>query len=79
MWFYGFVGLIVKADDVGLHMAKENHHPVKFLPHPLKVLGYIGTTAMLWVGAETIAHGSPFTSHALDDLERPLAPCHPPQ
>ena len=79
---YGFVGLIVKADDLGVHMAKDNHHPqirsigrgiVTFMPHFLKILGYIGTAAMLWVGAEIIAHGIPFTSHALDSLEQSLA------
>jgi predicted DNA repair protein MutK len=79
---YGFVGLIVKADDFGVHMAKDTFHPhirktgrgiVKFMPHFLKILSYIGTAAMLWVGAEIIAHGIPFTSHALDDLEHKLA------
>ncbi|MCC9166540.1 DUF808 domain-containing protein [Pontibacter harenae] len=79
---YGFVGLIVKADDVGTHMAKENHHPqvrkigrgiVKIMPGFLKILSYIGTAAMLWVGAEIIAHGIPFTSHALDNLEHSMA------
>ena len=79
---YGFVGLIVKADDIGLHMAKEKHHQqirrigrgiVTFMPHFLKALGYIGTAAMLWVGAEIVAHGIPFTSHALDSLEHSLA------
>ena len=79
---YGFVGLIVKADDIGVHLAQENHHPtvrktgrgiVKFMPHFLKLLGYVGTAAMLWVGAEIIAHGIPFTSHALDALEESLA------
>jgi len=79
---YGFVGLIVKADDIGLHMAKEKHHAtvrsiglgiVKFMPHLLKILSYVGTAAMLWVGAEIIAHGIPFTSHLLHDLEHALA------
>ncbi|GAB3815693.1 DUF808 domain-containing protein [Pontibacter rugosus] len=79
---YGFVGLIVKADDFGVHLAKENHHPrvrsigrsiVKLMPGFLKALGYVGTAAMLWVGAEIIAHGIPFTSHALDNLEHSLA------
>jgi predicted DNA repair protein MutK len=79
---YGFVGLIVKADDIGMHMAKDNNHPqvrkigsgiVNFMPHFLKILSYIGTAAMLWVGAEIIAHGIPFTSHALDNLEHSLA------
>ena len=75
---YGFVGLIVKADDIGVHLAQDKYHPatqkvgrgiVKFMPHFLNVLGVIGTAAMLWVGAEIIAHGIPFTSHLLHDLE----------
>jgi uncharacterized protein len=79
---YGFVGLIVKADDIGVHMAQDIYHPqirkagrgiVKLMPPFLKTLGYIGTAAMLWVGAEIIAHGIPFTSHALDNLEHSLA------
>jgi len=74
---YGFVGLIVKADDIGVHLAKEKFHPamqkfgrgiVKFMPKFLNVLSVVGTAAMLWVGAEIIAHGIPFTSHLLDDL-----------
>jgi predicted DNA repair protein MutK len=79
---YGFVGLIVKADDVGVHLAQERHHPamqkigrgiVKFMPHFLTILGYVGTAAMLWVGAEIIAHGIPATNHLLHDLEHALA------
>jgi predicted DNA repair protein MutK len=79
---YGFVGLIVKADDMGVHMARENQHAavrkfgeglVTFMPHFLKLLGYVGTAAMLWVGAEIIAHGIPFTSHLLHDVEHALA------
>ena len=79
---YGFVGLIVKADDLGVHLAQERFHPatqkvgrgiVKFMPYFLNILGYVGTAAMLWVGAEIIAHGIPFTSHLLHDLEHALA------
>jgi hypothetical protein len=79
---YGFVGLIVKADDIGLHMAKDKHQPymqkigrgiVQFMPRLLKTLGYIGTAAMLWVGAEIIAHGIPFLHHWLEGLEHTLA------
>jgi hypothetical protein len=79
---YGFVGLIVKADDFGVYLAKEKFSPftrkigrgiVKFMPHFLTILGYVGTVAMLWVGAEIIAHGIPFTSHLLHDLEVALA------
>lgn len=79
---YGFVGLIVKADDIGVHLAQDRFHPatqkfgrgiVKFMPHFLRILGYIGTAAMLWVGFEIVAHGIPFTSHLLHDLEHALA------
>jgi predicted DNA repair protein MutK len=79
---YGFVGLLVKADDLGLHLAGEQYPPatrklgrglVKFMPHFLNLLGYVGTAAMLWVGAEIIAHGIPFTAHLLHALEQALA------
>ncbi len=74
---YGFVGLIVKMDDIGLNLAREQrrlfiqkigHGIVKFMPHFLIVLGYIGTAAMLWVGAEIIIHGIPFLHHLLEKL-----------
>jgi uncharacterized protein len=76
---YGFVGLIVKADDIGVHMAQEKFHPttrkigrgiVKSMPKFLTILGYVGTAAMLWVGAEIIAHGLPFMHHPLESLEQ---------
>ena len=79
---YGFVGFIVKADDIGVHLAQDKYHPatqkfgrgiVKFMPHFLSYLSYVGTAAMLWVGAEIIAHGIPFTSHLLHNLEVALA------
>lgn len=79
---YGFVGLIVKMDDIGVHLSQDKYHSatqkfgraiVKFMPHFLSVLGYIGTAAMLWVGAEIIFHGIPFTSHLLHDIEHALA------
>ena len=79
---YGFVGLIVKMDDIGVHLAQEKFHSatqkfgrgiVKFMPHFLRILGYVGTAAMLWVGAEIIAHGIPLTAHLLHELELALA------
>jgi predicted DNA repair protein MutK len=42
------------------------------MPKFLIILGYIGTAAMLWVGAEIIAHGLPFLHHPLETLERAL-------
>jgi len=79
---YGFVGLLVKADDFGVHLAKEKNHPqvrkigrgmVTFMPHLLRILGYVGTAAMLWVGAEIVAHGIPFLHHGLEAIEHALA------
>ncbi|UOQ54770.1 DUF808 domain-containing protein [Hymenobacter cellulosivorans] len=79
---YGFVGLIVKADDIGVHLAQEKYGPatrkfgrglVKFMPRFLSILSYVGTAAMLWVGAEIILHGIPFTAHLLHELELALA------
>jgi uncharacterized protein len=63
---YGSVALIVKADDVGLHMSQESDLSViralgrgivKAMPGFLKILMTIGTAAMLWVGGSIIIHG----------------------
>lgn len=63
---YGFVGLIVKADDIGLYFAKGNFHSlvqksgalvVKMMPSFLNLLSYVGTLAMLLVGFGIIVHG----------------------
>ncbi len=62
---YGVVALIVKMDDVGLHMAQRNNAGargigralVKGMPVLLKGLSIIGTAAMVWVGGGIIVHG----------------------
>lgn len=62
---YGVVGLIVKMDDIGLHMAKEGNSArraigrglVSFMPKLLAALAVIGTAAMLWVGGQIFLHG----------------------
>ncbi|MBI1685487.1 DUF808 domain-containing protein [Caulobacter hibisci] len=62
---YGVVGLIVKMDDIGLHMAKGKTAAtrgfgrglVKGMPVVMDSLAYIGTAAMLWVGGGIIVHG----------------------
>jgi len=62
---YGAVGLIVKMDDIGLHMAKSNRSSisglgnalVKAMPALLAGLSIVGTAAMLWVGGGIILHG----------------------
>lgn len=79
---YGVVGLIVKADDAGVHLAKRSRIGairalgrglVKGMPLFLKLLGGIGTAAMLWVGAEIVAHGIAPLHHALAHLHALLA------
>ncbi len=63
---YGVVGMIVKMDDVGLHLAKGRvgamraigRGLVSGMPGLLKALGVIGTAAMLWVGGGIIVHGA---------------------
>ncbi len=63
---YGAVALIVKMDDVGLAMAARGRLSatravgrglVKGMPEFLKVLSFVGTLAMLWVGGSILVHG----------------------
>jgi uncharacterized protein len=62
---YGVVGLIVKLDDVGLHMAERGPSVsrsfgrglVLVVPKLLAALAIIGTAAMLWVGGQILLHG----------------------
>lgn len=72
---YGFVGLIVKMDDIGLHYSKDKYNKavrafgrslIKGMPALLKVLSYIGTAAMLWVGGGIIIHAVPALHHPLE-------------
>ncbi|MET7246806.1 DUF808 domain-containing protein [Methylobacterium sp. EM32] len=67
---YGAVALIVKADDAGLALS-GNASPsplgrlsrgvgravVKGMPGLLKLLGVVGTAAMIWVGGGILIHG----------------------
>jgi predicted DNA repair protein MutK len=62
---YGVVGLIVKMDDIGLHLAGRRNPAVrglgrglvKAMPVTMEALTVIGTAAMLWVGGGIIVHG----------------------
>lgn len=82
---YGVVALIVKADDVGLWLAGRplrtpidrtfrllGHGLVKGMPYLLKLLGAVGTAAMIWVGGGILVHGAEMfgfsaPAHALHD------------
>jgi predicted DNA repair protein MutK len=63
---YGFVGLIVKMDDVGLRLsqrpgkgvARLGRGLVKAMPRLLTTLTVVGTAAMLWVGGHILLVGS---------------------
>ena len=63
---YGVVALIVKADDVGLHLAGRQapvlraigRGLVKGVPVVMRALSVIGTAAMIWVGGGILLHGA---------------------
>jgi predicted DNA repair protein MutK len=63
---YGVVGLIVKTDDIGLHLAQRPNGGVRALgrglvkgmPVVMSALSIIGTAAMLWVGGGILVHGT---------------------
>ena len=62
---YGVVALIVKMDDIGLHMAERRFSPARAfgrglvlgMPVLMKALSVIGTAAMIWVGGGIVVHG----------------------
>jgi predicted DNA repair protein MutK len=62
---YGVVGLIVKMDDVGLHLAGRRNAGsraigrglVHAMPKVMAALSAIGIAAMIWVGGGIIVHG----------------------
>jgi len=62
---YGVVALIVKLDDIGLHLAERRNATaratgnalVHLVPKMLSGLSTLGTAAMLWVGGGILLHG----------------------
>ncbi len=78
---YGAVAIIVKLDDLGLHLAERANAAaraigsflVKMVPRLLKFLSTLGTAAMLWVGGGILLHGmeemgAPAIPHLAHDL-----------
>lgn len=63
---YGVVALIVKMDDIGLHLSRRSNGftaavgrgLVKGMPLVLKVLSTVGVVAMLWVGGHILLVGA---------------------
>lgn len=63
---YGAVAVIVKMDDIGLHMAANRRTAaarafgrglVTGMPKLMAFLSTLGTAAMLWVGGSIVLHG----------------------
>lgn len=83
---YGAVGLIVRMDDIGLHLAEKKSPGlqrfgsalVHAMPKVLTVLSIVGTVAMLWVGGGIILHGMATLGvagpeHLLEELRHIIA------
>jgi predicted DNA repair protein MutK len=62
---YGAVALIVKMDDIGLHLTTKDSAGskrlgellVKGMPAVLTAITFVGTIAMLWVGGHIMLQG----------------------
>ena len=62
---YGLVAIIVKADDFGVYLAQRRGATTRAIgkvtihsmPTFLRILSFVGTIAMLWVGGGIIIHG----------------------
>jgi len=73
---YGTVALIVKADDIGLSLARRagsvsgpiGRALVYGMPTLLSVLSFVGMLAMLWVGGGILVHG--LAEFGIDGFER---------
>jgi hypothetical protein len=58
---YGLVALVVKVDDIGLVLVNRGYHNigskmVLSMPYIMRILGVLGTVAMLMVGGGIIGH-----------------------
>lgn len=83
MAVYGAVALIVKADDIGIALARNSSQGiggrltralgrglVRGMPWFLKGLAVLGTAAMIWVGGGIVIHG--LAGFGLDALEHAI-------
>ena len=81
---YGLVGLIVKLDDIGLHLLQKPDASVLRLalgrgllvtaPRLMHLLALVGTIAMFMVGGGILVHGWPFAHHLIEGVAASLAP-----
>lgn len=85
MLVYGAVALIVKADDIGLAMARKARTAtgratgrgiLRAMPWVMQTLSIVGTAAMIWVGGGIFIHGlTEFGLPQIDHLIEAMA--HP--
>ncbi|MCE9923536.1 DUF808 domain-containing protein [Aeromonas media] len=81
---YGLVGLIVKLDDIGLHLLQKPNASVLrravgrgllvTAPRLMHLLALVGTIAMFMVGGGILVHGWPFAHHLIEGVAASLAP-----
>ena len=66
LFVYGAVAIIVKLDDIGLHLVEKpsafaqsvGRGMLAAMPKILTLLSVVGTVAMLWVGGGILLHGT---------------------
>ncbi|HAU4893895.1 DUF808 domain-containing protein [Aeromonas hydrophila] len=73
---YGLVGLIVKLDDIGLHLLQKpdggalrravGQGLLVTAPRLMHLLALVGTIAMFMVGGGILVHGWPFVHHLIE-------------
>lgn len=81
---YGLVGLIVKLDDIGLHLLQKpdasalrrafGRGLLATAPKLMHLLALVGTIAMFMVGGGILVHGWPFVHHLIEGVAASLAP-----
>ena len=83
---YGFVGLIVKLDDIGLYLKQKpgskafnwlrqsiGNALLSFAPRLMKSLTVIGTIAMFLVGGGILTHQVPVAHHFIESATKAVA------
>ena len=79
---YGFVGAIVKMDDLGLYLLQKGSGIAKTIgkgllltaPKLMKALTVIGTAAMFLVGGGILTHGLPPVHHTIEAMAEMASP-----
>ena len=73
---YGFVALIVKLDDIGMHLCQKSNVAAQFCgrvllaaaPRLMRLLSVLGTAAMFMVGGGIVTHSISGIHHWIEQL-----------